>query len=294
MQIQDSRPDEVGKAVAWLLIGVVGGLGLNLCAKEILLAYSLQEFVLIRSMIALAIFLVLAPRFFGGLKNLRSNRWRWHALRTMLTVGAMYGFFYGLAIMPLVNVLTLAYSAPLIMTALSVPFLGERVGWRRWLAVVVGFVGVLIMLRPGSGEFNLATVGVLVASFCYAGQALTARHIGQTESTLSMAVYVIVGPLLISALFVNADNWLTPDTTGWLFMAGAGACSVITWVGLINGYKGAATALLAPLEYVGLVGGAVAGYLIWNEVPDGSVVLGATIIVASGLFVFYREADVAN
>lgn len=294
MQNQSSRPDEVGKAIAWLLIGVVGGLGLDLCAKQLLQDYSLPEFVLVRSIIALAIFLALAPRFFGGLKNLRSNRWRWHVLRTMLTVGAMFGFFYGLAVMPLVNVLTLAYSAPLIMTALSVPFLGEQVGWRRWMAVLVGFIGVLIMLRPGSGEFSLASIGVLIASVCYAAQALTARHLGQTESTLSMAVYVIVGPLLISALFINSNNWLTPDTNGWWLMVGAGACSVIAWVGLINGYKGAATALLAPLEYVGLVGGAIAGYLIWNEIPNGSVALGATIIIASGLFVFYREADLAG
>lgn len=289
--IQDSRHDHVGKAVSWLLFGVAGGLGLDLCAKELLQDYSLQEFILIRSVIALAVFIVLAPSVFGGLQSLRSTRWRWHVLRTFLAVGAMYGFFYGLAVMPLVNVLTLAYSAPLMMTALSVPFLGEHVGWRRWMAVVVGFIGVVVMLRPGSGEFNLASVGVLIAAFCYAAQAITARHLRQTESTLSMAVYVVVGPMLISATLLDSGSWLAPDAYGWLLMAGAGGCSVIAWVGLINGYKGAAPALLAPLEYVGLIGGAIAGYLFWNEVPHGAVILGATIIIASGLFVVYREAD---
>lgn len=289
--VQNSRHDHVGKAVSWLLFGVAGGLGLDLCAKELLQDYSLQEFILIRSVIALAVFIVLAPSVFGGLQSLRSTRWRWHVLRTFLAVGAMYGFFYGLAVMPLVNVLTLAYSAPLMMTALSVPFLGEHVGWRRWMAVVVGFIGVVVMLRPGSGEFNLASVGVLIAAFCYAAQAITARHLRQTESTLSMAVYVVVGPMLISATLLDSGSWLAPDAYGWLLMAGAGGCSVIAWVGLINGYKGAAPALLAPLEYVGLIGGAIAGYLFWNEVPNGAVILGGTIIIASGLFVVYREAD---
>lgn len=288
--IQNSEHDQVRNAVAWLLLGITGGLGLDLCAKEILRDYSLQEFILIRSIVALAIIIGLAPLIFGGLKNLRSARWRWHLLRTTLAIVMMFGFFYGLAHMPLVNALTLAYTAPLMMTALSVPFLGEHVGWRRWVAVIVGFVGVLIMIQPASGEFSLASIAVLMASLCYAAQALIARHLGPSESTLSMAVYGVVGPMLISVAFLDRNSWLTPDITGWTLLVGSGVCSVIAWVGLINGYKSAATALLAPLEYIGLVGGAVAGYLIWSEIPDNGVVIGAAIIITSGIFVMYRES----
>jgi drug/metabolite transporter (DMT)-like permease len=271
------------------MFGVAGGLALDLCAKEILRTYSLQEFVFLRSAIAVVIFLALAPRLFGGLKTLRTQRWKWHVLRTALAAGAMFGFFYGLAQMPLVNALTLGFTAPLMVTALSVPFLGEHVGWRRWIAVTVGFVGVLVMLRPGTGEFTFASAAVLFAAFCYATQAITARHLGATESTLSLSVYVVTGPLLISAGLLDGDGWQTPNLTGWMLLIGAGVGSVIAWVGMINGYRRASPAVLAPLEYSALIGGALAGYLIWDEVPDAWVLVGAAIIITAGLYVFYRE-----
>ena len=200
----------------------------------------------------------------------------------------MYGFFYGLAKMPLVNALTLGFTAPLMVTALSVPFLKEHVGWRRWAAVSVGFVGTLIMLRPGSGEFSMASAAILVAAFCYACQAITARHLA-SESILSLAVYIVAGPLLVSGFLMQEGGWIAPDTKGWLLLAGAGGCSVIAWVGFINGYRGSSPAILAPFEYAALIGGAIAGYLIWDEVPDRWVIVGASTIIASGLYVVYRE-----
>ncbi len=282
------QKDHVGRAIAWLMLGVSGGLCLDLCAKELLRSYSLSEFVLARSVFGLLVFMILAPRFFGGFKNLRTQRPAWHFLRTMLAVGAMFGFFYGLSQMPLVNALTLGFTAPLMVTALSVPFLGEHVGWRRWAAVVVGFIGTLIMLRPGSGDFSFASAAILFAAFCYACQAITARHLA-TESILSLSVYVVAGPLLFAAFFIDSDSWISPDPKGWILMAMAGICSAIAWVGFINGYRGSSPAILAPFEYAALIGGAVAGYLIWDEVPDRWVILGASIIIASGLYVVYRE-----
>ncbi len=280
--------DHVGRAIAWLLLGVTGGLGLDLCAKEILQTYSLQEFILIRSVIGVVIFLALAPSVFGGYRMLRTRRWGWHLLRTVLAIGAMYGFFYGLSKMPLVNALTLGFTAPLMVTALSVPFLGEHVGWRRWMAVAVGFIGTLVMLRPGSGDFSFASAAILFAAFCYACQAITARYLA-TESMLSLSVYVVTGPLVVAVLLINDDNWLTPDLKGWWLLAGAGICSAIAWVGFINGYRGSSPAILAPFEYAALIGGAIAGYLIWDEVPDRWVLTGAAIIITSGLYVVYRE-----
>lgn len=283
-----AQQDHVGRAIAWLMLGVIGGLGLDLCAKEILRSYSLQEFVLIRSIIGLLIFLSLAPRLFGGIRMLRTKRWMWHLLRTALASGAMFGFFYGLSKMPLVNALTLGFTAPLMVTALSVPFLGEHVGWRRWAAVVVGFIGILIILRPGGGEFSFASGAILIAAFCYACQAITARYL-VTESILSLSVYVVAGPLLIASMLIEGDDWLMPDTKAWVLFTAAGTCSVIAWVGYINGYRGSSPAILAPFEYTALIGGAVAGYLIWGEVPDRWVLIGATIIITSGLYVVYRE-----
>ena len=285
---QTPQPDHVGRAIAWLLLGVTGGLGLDLCAKELLQTYSLEEFVLMRSVIGVVIFMMLAPRLFGGYRMLQTQRWKWHVLRTALATGAMFGFFYGLSKMPLVNALTLGFTAPLMVTALSVPFLGEHVGWRRWMAVLVGFTGTLIMLRPGSGDFSFASFAILVAAFCYACQAITARYL-TTESMLSLSTYVVAGPMVIAIGLINAGNWLTPDTKGWTLFLIAGGCSVIAWVGFINGYRGSSPAILAPFEYAALIGGALAGYLIWGEVPDRWVLVGAATIIASGLYVVYRE-----
>jgi len=286
--IHKTQDNTVGTAVAWLLLGVAGGLGLDLCAKELLSTYSLNQFVFLRSLAGLGIFLLLA-RQFGGFRSLATKRWLWHLLRTALACGAMFGFFYGLARMPLVNALTLAFTAPLIVAALSVPLLGEHVGWRRWTAVILGFGGVLLILRPGTGLISSASIAVLIAAFCYACLALTARHLGSTESTFSLSVYVIAGPLLTSGLLSMDGAWQAPDAKGWFLFILAGACSVIAWIGIIGGYRRAAPSLLAPFEYTALIGGAIAGYLIWDEVPDRWVVIGALIIIASGLFVVYRE-----
>ena len=286
--VQESRQESTGSAVAYLLFGVTGGLGLDLCAKGLLATYSLEQFVFLRSLIGLGIFILLG-RQFGGIRSLATSRWPWHLLRTLLATGAMFGFFYGLSRMPLVDALTLGYTAPLMVTALSVPMLGEHVGWRRWIAVTVGFIGVLTMLQPGVGEVSFASIAVLFAAFCYACMAITARKLSSTESSYALSVYVIAGPMLVSLGMLGRGAWQVPDSGGWLLFTLAGACSVIAWIGLIGGYRRAPPALLAPFEYIALIGGAIAGYLIWDEVPDRWVALGATVIIASGIFVVYRE-----
>lgn len=284
---QQSPNDSIGTAILFLLLGVVGGLGLDLCAKALLADYSLEQFVFLRSIFGLLIFIAMM-RQFGGFENLKTRRWPWHLLRTLLAAGAMFGFFFGLARMPLVNALTLGFTAPLMVTALSVPFLGEHVGWRRWTAVVFGFIGVVIILRPGAGLMTPAAVAVIAAAFCYACLAITARKLSDTETSFSLSVYVITGPLLIS-LSLLPGNWSVPTVSGWMLFLLAGACSAVAWVGIIGGYRRASPAMLAPFEYTALIGGAIAGYYIWNEVPDRWVITGALVILGSGLFIVYRE-----
>jgi drug/metabolite transporter (DMT)-like permease len=270
------------------MLGVTGGLALDLCAKQLLESFALPQFVFLRSLVGLGLFLLIAPML-GGWRQLATGRWRWHLLRTLLASGAMFGFFHGLAHMPLVDTLTLGFTAPLMLTALSAPLLGEQVGWRRWAAVVAGFGGVIVVLRPGTGFLSWAALAVLASAFCYACLAITARYLGRTESSYALSVYVIAGPLAISGILMLDGPWMTPGTTDWVLFTLAGACSVIAWLGIINGYRRAAPSILAPLEYTTLVGGALAGYLFWDEVPDAWLVAGASIIIASGIFVVYRE-----
>lgn len=279
--------DSVGTAVAFLLLGVAGGLGLDLCAKALLSDYTLEQFVFLRSTFGLLIFLSMSRRY-GGIQSLKTRNWHWHLLRTALAAGAMFGFFFGLARMPLVNALTLGFTAPLMVTALSVPFLGEPVGWRRWLAVVCGFGGVLLILRPGAGMVTPAAMAVIGAAFCYACLAITARKLSATETSFSLSVYVITGPLLISGVLLPG-KWTQPILAGWILFLVAGTCSVIAWIGIIGGYRRTSPSILAPFEYTALIGGAIAGYVIWHEVPDRWVITGALVIIGSGLFVVHRE-----
>jgi len=284
---QISNQSQFSSALGYLMLGVMSGLGLDLCAKWLLSDYSVQQFVFLRSSFGLLFFL-LAARWYGGLGALRSKRWGWHLFRTVLATGAMFGFFYGLTKMPLVNALTIAFMAPLIVTALSVPFLGEEVGWRRWLAVIAGFIGVVIVLRPGQGMFSPAALSVIVAAFCWAGLALTARKLAATESSFSLSAYVIVGPLIVSC-FVIPGNFIAPDGTAWFLFALAGLFSALAWVGIVGGYRRAPPVVLAPFEYTAIIGAAIAGYLIWDEVPDRWVISGGLIIIASGLYIVSRE-----
>jgi drug/metabolite transporter (DMT)-like permease len=286
--VQETPNASVGAAIGLLLFGVMGGLGLDLCAKAILETYPLEQFVFLRSLIGIVLFLLLA-RQFGGLKSLITRRWGWHFVRTLLASGAMFGFFFGLSKMPLIDALTLGFTAPLIMTALSVPLLGEHVGWRRWLAVGAGFAGVLMILRPGTGTFSPAAISVLFAALCYACLAITARKLADTESTFGLSVYVIAGPMIISSLMSVDGEWKAPDAIGWTLFLGAGVCSVVAWIGLVGGYRRAPPSVLAPFEYTALVAGAAAGYLIWDEIPDRWVIAGALVIISSGLYIVYRE-----
>lgn len=279
--------DHFGTALGYLLLGVTGGLSLDLCAKKLLETYPIEQFVFLRSIFGILVFLI-AARWYGGYGALRTRRWPWHALRTVLSVGAMFGFFYGLSKMPLVNALTLAFTAPLIVTALSVPLLREHVGWRRWAAVIAGFIGVLIVLRPGPGMFTPPAIGVLVAAACWAGMMVTGRKLATTESSYSLAFYIMSGPLLVSTLILPG-NYIAPDVQAWALFVLAGICSAVAWVGMVGAYRRAPPVVLAPFEYTALIGAAIAGYLLWDEIPDRFVVMGGAIIIASGIFIVYRE-----
>lgn len=286
-EAMNDKHDSYSTAIGYLMFGIAGGLTLDLCAKWLLVDYSLEQFVFLRSIVGLTIFLSIA-RWYGGVRGLATKRWPWHLLRTVLASGTMFGFFYGLKHMPLVNALTLAFTAPLIVTALSVPLLGEHVGWRRWLAVIVGFIGVLIVLRPGEGMFSLPAIAILIAAAGYAGLAITARMLAPTETSFSLSVYVIIGPLVVSS-FLLPGNYSAPTPSAWGLFIFAGACSVCAWVGIVGAYRRAPPSLLAPFEYTALIGAALAGYLIWDEVPDRWVITGGIIIISSGLFIVYRE-----
>ena len=279
--------DKFGLALSYLLLGEFSGLALDIAAKYILQQYSLIQFIFVRSLLAAIILLLICP-WYGGISSIKTKKWKWHLLRAFLSIIAMFGFFYGISRMPLVNAVTLVYTAPIIVTALSSSLLGEKVGLPRWIAVIAGFFGALIILRPGVGSNIEASLAVFASAVGFALLAITARKMAKTESVIAMSIYVLIGPMIASIFFLP-NNYISPDGSDWLIFLFAGIASVFTWMGYINAYKRYSPVSLAPFEYLALIGAAIAGYYLWDEVPDKFVLIGAFIIVASGLFIAYRE-----
>ena len=219
---------------------------------------------------------------------MQTKKWKWHLLRAFLSIVAMFGFFYGISRMPLVNAVTIVYIAPIIVTALSSSLLNEKVGWLRWIAVIAGFSGALIILRPGAGSNIEASLAVFASAIAFALLAITARKMAKTESVIAMSVYVLIGPMIASVFFLP-NNYISPNGLDWCIFLFAGIASVFTWIGYINAYKRYSPVSLAPFEYLALIGAAIAGYYLWNEVPDKFVLIGASIIIGSGIFIARRE-----
>jgi drug/metabolite transporter (DMT)-like permease len=185
-------------------------------------------------------------------------------------------------------VLTIAFAAPIVVTALSRPFLGEAVGPWRWGAVLVGFAGVMVVLQPGRGITEPAAWIALGGATTYALLSLTARKLSTSESPIALSLYMFPAPILFSA-FGAWVNWLPPSPIDWLLFVAAGVFGGLSFILMNAAFRHADAAVLVPFDYTGLIWAGAAGYLIWQEVPDRNTFTGAAIIVASGLFILYRE-----
>jgi drug/metabolite transporter (DMT)-like permease len=258
--------------------------------------YPTGQIVFFRNFIAFVPVLLFLWRVDRSL-SLRTGRLGGHLIRGVVGVGSMFFFFLALGLLPLADAIALGMSGPIFLTALSVPLLRERVGIRRWTAVLVGFAGVLIMVRPGSGVFQPAALTAIAGAFFYALAMVSIRHLSRSEPAGAIVFYFTLfataaGLLTLPlALLAPAwiDRWAWPDATGWLALIGIGLIGGVAQLTLTYAFKLAPVAVIAPFEYGALVFGVTLGFLIWNEVPDRYIIIGAVIVVASGLYILYRE-----
>jgi drug/metabolite transporter (DMT)-like permease len=224
-----------------------------------------------------------------GWKPLLRVRWPLHLLRGVIGIAMMASFVYALKRMPLSTAYTIFFVAPLLITALSVPFLGEHVGPRRWIAIGIGLLGVLVVLRPtGAGMLSPAGLAVLLAAFGYAVSAITVRVLARSDSNQAMVVWL----LALMALGAGALAW--PDWRPilhddlWL-IAGIGVVGALGQYAITHAFRHGEASLLAPLEYTALVWGVLLEAFVWGVLPDSITWIGAAIIVASGLYLIRRE-----
>jgi drug/metabolite transporter (DMT)-like permease len=224
----------------------------------------------------------------GGLPQLRTRRLGLHLLRGLLGTTGGFLSFYAFSRLPLADAYAIIFATPLLITALSVPILGEAVGWRRWSAVLVGFVGVLVMLRPGLapiGPGSLAALGAACASAC---AILLVRKLSVTETTTSIAFYSnLTAVVLIGIAF--SPTFVVPSLWDLMLMAASGLIGGTALLVLIAGYRRSPAALVAPFQYSQMLWAILLGALIWGDLPEPAMLLGASIVASSGLFILYRE-----
>ena len=198
-------------------------------------------------------------------------------------------FFLALSLIPLVNCMVIVFVSPIVMTALSGPFLGEVVGKWRWLAVLIGFIGILLILKPSGGFVDLGTIYAFIAAVTYALLSLTSRKLANKETTYNLSFYMFIGPTLVGGVG-SSFNWVAPTTEAWILFI---LCGVIGGVGFIFmnlAYQKAEASLLASFEYTGLIWASAAGYYLFAETIDANIWLGASIVILGGLTILLRES----
>ena len=225
----------------------------------------------------------------SGLAPLLRVRWPLHLLRGVLGITMMAAFVYALQTLPLSTAYAIFFVAPLLITALSVPLLRERVGPRRWTAIAVGLVGVLVLLRPtGEGMLSLASLAVLLAALMYAISAISVRVLARTDSTQSMMVWLLT-MMALGAGALAIPGWVDIRASdGWIIL-GVGIAGAFGQYAITEAFRRGEASLIAPLEYTALVWGVLLDATLWGVLPDGITWLGAGIIVASGLYLLRRE-----
>jgi drug/metabolite transporter (DMT)-like permease len=218
----------------------------------------------------------------------RTSRLRLQLTRSTLQIGSTVIYFAALALLPLATAATIAFAQPLVVTVLSVPVLGEKVGPRRWAAVVVGFIGVLTVIRP-TGIVQWAALLPLATAACSACYAIATRLVARVDPVQVSLFYTAAGGLALASLAVPFV-WQTPDLKGWLLMALTGVLAGSGHYCIIHAFQRAPAAMLAPFTYTQLLWATGLGYLLFGDLPDRWTVAGGLVIVGSGLYVFYRES----
>jgi len=275
-------------------------------------AYALHQIILTRSLFGLFFVMVLIAPFSGGLGIVKTKKLKQHLLRGLFVVTANMTFFLGLAVIPLAEAVAIFFISPLIITAFSVIFLNEQVGPRRWAAVAVGFLGVLIVMRPGAETFQLASLLPAIAAVAYASIHIMTRKIGTTESAATMTFYIqivfivvclLIGLALGDGRYSDQDNaslaflfraWAWPEPFDLFLMVLLGLGIAIAGLLISQAYRIGEPGFVASFEYVAIPISILIGYFVFDEIPNPVALVGVALILGSGLYAIARERKAAE
>ena len=226
----------------------------------------------------------------GAFKNVLKVRWPLHVLRGVLGILMITLFAYGLKRLSLAEAYSLFFIAPLLITALSVLILKERVDLARWCAIVVGLGGVLVVLRPEGGDFlSLAGLAVLAAAACYAVSAITGRILSRTDASESMVFWLMI-MMAAGGVALSWHEWVAIRREDWLLLAGLSVSGFLGQLAITEAFRSGKASSVAPFEYSALAWGMSLDWLLWRTLPDQYTLIGAAIIIASGIYLVRKEA----
>ena len=280
------KQESPGRGILWMLATGICFVSMDALSKHLSQDLPVPQVVWARYVFHLLILaLVLGPRL---PRSLRTQRLGLQFLRSLLLLGATGLVFTALRFIPLADASAILFVAPIIVTALSMPLLRERVGAHRWASVVVGFLGALVIIRPGSAAMDPAALLALGGAGCYAVYQIATRILSATDAPLTTLAYsASVGVLVSSA--VVPFFWVMPSPGQWIAMMGLGLFGGLGHFALINALRAAPAATVAPFGYVNLLWAMLFGYAIFGDLPDSWTLAGAAIVAGSGLYIVRRE-----
>jgi drug/metabolite transporter (DMT)-like permease len=293
-----------------ILLALGGGVTLSLndlAIKALSGAYALHQVILIRAAIGMALVLGVIWVSRTGFRQLLTRRPGAHLFRVSIVMVSNITYFVGLSLLPLADAVATAFVAPLLVTLMSAVILGEQVGPRRWAAVGVGLIGVIVMTRPGEGVIQPAAILVLISAFCYASSHMMTRRMRDTESAMTLNFFVQIGFIVVSTLFglIAGDGhlaqapgstweflfrpWIVPQTGDiWAFVA-TGIAVGVGGLMMSQAYRTTEAALVAPFEYIGMPMAILWGILFFGTWPDLTAWAGIALICGAGLYTLWRE-----
>jgi drug/metabolite transporter (DMT)-like permease len=283
-------PVQANQSFRGILLMMAAGFGFTLMdasAKYLAQRFPVVEVAWGRYLFhALALPLIVSR--YGGFAMVRSSRLWLQLLRSLLLLGSTVFFWFAIKFIPLADATAIGFVGPLILTALSVPFLKEKVGPRRWAAVGVGFIGALVIIRPGPDMAQPAALLPLCSASCFAGYAICTRLLSRSDGWATTLIWsAVVGLVVLS--FMVPFYWQPPGLSGWLGLAFLGGLGGASHLLMIFAYARAPASTLAPLSYIQLIWSTALGFFLFANFPDAWTLAGGAVIAGSGLYVIHRE-----
>ncbi len=256
-------------------------------------ALPLAQAIFLRGLATSCLMLVLA-QFLGGLRlRLPASQWRWIALRTATEIGSAYFFLAAIFNMEIANATAILQVLPLSITLAGAVFLGEAVGWRRWTAIFVGFFGVLLIVRPGFEGFTIYSVYALIAVLLVTVRDMIVRKLSADVPTITIALFNAISVTTFFGIAASFTDWAPVSGESLYQLFGAAVLIIGGYVFSVSAMRGGNIAVIAPFRYTALLWALFLGFVVFGEWPDNLTLVGATIIVATGIYTFHRERAVA-